>query len=125
MKKDSAYISFEYEMATRGTYHKIIAKQDSVICIHDRAMEKVTQKPMKASEWNTLLTLVNKVDKDNIDNIKAPSTKHHSDAAMAANLRVIHKEKTYEIKNFDHDNPPEEVKAIVLKLLAISDFKNP
>lgn len=125
MKKDSASISFEYEMSTRGRYHKIIAKQDSMICIHDRAMEKVTQKPMKTSEWNMLLTLLNKVDKDNIDKIKAPSTQHHSDAAMAANLRVIHKDKTYEVKNFDHGNPPKEVEAIVVKLLAISDFKNP
>jgi hypothetical protein len=125
LEKDSVFISFEYEMASRGSYYKIIAKHDSVISIHDRAMKSVTQKTIKISDWNKLLTLLDKIDKDNIHNIKAPSTKHHFDAAMAANLKIIHKNKTYEIKNFDHGNPPKEVEAIVLKLLAISDFKNP
>ena len=41
LKKESDKISFEYEAITRGSYKKVIVKQDTVITIKDRDLKDV------------------------------------------------------------------------------------
>lgn len=123
LKKESDKISFEYEAITRGSYKKVIVKQDTVITIKDRDLKDVVTAGLKNGEWNSLLKSLEDVNLEGLDEIKAPSVKHQVDAAPIANLKVIRGDKTYQSKSFDHGNPPQEIKDVVDKIMAASDFK--
>lgn len=123
LKKESDKISFEYEAITRGSYKKVIVKQDTVITIKDRDLKDVVTAGLKNGEWNSLLKSLEGVNLEGLNEIKAPSVKHQVDAAPIANLKVIRGDKTYQSKSFDHGNPPQEIKDVVNKIIAASDFK--
>jgi len=121
LKKESENISFEYEANTRGSYRKVIAKQDTVYTIKSRGGEAV-EKKLSKGDWNSLLNLLSKVDAEKIKDLKAPSEKRFYDGAMIADLKIIYKDKTYESSSFDHGNPPAEIKDLVNKILEVSDL---
>jgi len=121
LKKESENISFEYEANTRGSYRKVIAKQDTVYTIKSRGGEAV-EKKLSKGDWNSLLNMLSKVDAEKIKDLKAPSEKRFYDGAMIADLKVIYKDKTYESSSFDHGNPPAEIKDLVNKILEVSDL---
>lgn len=121
LKKESENISFEYEAHTRGGYKKVLAKQDTVYTIKSRGGEAI-EKKLSKSDWNSLLSLLSKVDAEKMKDLKAPSEKRFYDGAMIGGLKVIYKDKTYESATFDHGNPPAEIKDLVNKLLAVSDL---
>lgn len=121
LKKESENISFEYEAHTRGGYKKILAKQDTVYTIKTRNGEPI-QKALSKSDWNSLLNLLSKVDVTKIADLKAPTEKRFYDGAMIAGLKVIYKDKIYESSNFDHGNPPAEIKDLVNKIIEVSDL---
>lgn len=120
LKKESENISFEYEANTRGNYLKRLVKQDTIFAIKTRGGLPM-QKELSTSDWNSLLTLLSKVDVANIPNLKAPSEKRFHDGAMIASLKVIYKDKTYQTTDFDHGNPPAEIKDLVNKVLEVSN----
>lgn len=123
LKKESDKISFEYEAITRGSYKKVIVKQDTVITIKDRGLENVITKGLKNGEWNGILKSLEGVDLDGLSEIKPPSVKHQVDAAPIANLKVIRGDKTYQSSSFDHGNPPHEIKDVVEKIISASDLQ--
>lgn len=123
LKKESDKISFEYEAITRGSYKKVIVKQDTVITIKDRDLKDVVTAGLKNGEWNSLLKSLERVNLEGLNDIKVPSVKHQVDAAPIANLKVIRGDKTYQSKSFDHGNPPQEIKDVVDKIMTASDFK--
>ena len=123
LKKESEYIAFEYEAMTRGAYKKVIVKQDTVITITGRDAMPITT-GLKKGDWNELLAELAKVDLDKISELKPPSTRSHVDAALAANLKVIRKNKTYQSNGFDHGNPPAEIKELVEEILEVSALEN-
>jgi len=121
LQKESANISFEYEANTRGSYKKVLAKQDTVYTIKTRN-GKPEERTLSKKDWNSLLDLLSKVDATKIADLKAPSEKRFYDGAMIAGLKVIYKDKTYESSNFDHGNPPAEIKDLVNKIIEVSDL---
>lgn len=121
VRKESASISFEYEATTRGSYKKIIAKQDTIYTIKSRD-GKAAAKNLSRSDWNAMLDLLAKVDVKAIEKLKAPSEKRFYDGAMIANLTVIYNKNTYSSSSFDHGNPPEEIKKLVEKIISSSDL---
>ena len=123
MKKESAAISMEYEALTRGSYSKVIVKQDTVITIKDREMKNVATSSLSKSDWNSLLSLLEKVDTDKLNQLKPPSTKHQFDGALLANLSVVRGDKTNRSTTFDHGNPPAEIKELVEKIISVSDLR--
>ncbi|HEU4496835.1 MAG TPA: hypothetical protein VFR70_07260 [Flavobacterium sp.] len=122
VKKESKNISFEYEAHTRGSYKKVLAKQDTVFTIASRNGKPV-QKKLSEKDWNALLAIASKVDAEKLKDLKAPSEKRFHDGAMIATLKVIYKDKTYESAAFDHGNPPAEIKDLVNKILQVSDLE--
>ena len=122
LRKESENISFEYEATTRGNYAKIIAKQDTIFTIKGRKGEAV-EKKLSRSDWNEMLDLLAKIDKNNIQNLKAPTEKRFYDGAMIASLTVIHGKDTYKSTSFDHGTPPKEIEKLVEKIIATSDMQ--
>jgi PBP1b-binding outer membrane lipoprotein LpoB len=122
-QKETSEVSFEYSAMTRGTYRKVIVKKDSVITATERDMKNVTAKKLSTADWNTLTALLKKIKPQDLPNLKAPSTKHQFDGALAANLQVITQGTAYQSVTFDHGNPPAEIKELTEKILSLSDLK--
>ncbi len=115
--------SFEYEASTRGAYKKVMVTKDSIITIKDHGMKDVVSKPTKKGDWDFLVTNIKKVDPEVLGKLKAPSTKHYSDGALAASLRVINNGSTVSTPSFDHMYPPAEIAAVVNRIVMISDLQ--
>ncbi|MDK2771345.1 MAG: hypothetical protein KYX68_03820, partial [Flavobacterium sp.] len=64
-----------------------------------------------------------KVDKEGLQNLKAPTEKRFYDGAAIAHFRVIEGDKTYESCAFDGGFPPAEIKEIVDKIIEVSEKK--
>jgi hypothetical protein len=56
-----------------------------------------------------------------VETLKAPSEKRFHDGAAMANLKIVHKEKTYQSKTFDHGTPPKEIEKLVKKINALAE----
>lgn len=123
LKKESENISFEYETLTRGSYNKIIVKQDTIFTIHDASMGEVTKAEISKKDWKELLNMLGKVEMNSIEKMKAPTNDRAHDGALHANLKVVYKDKTYQSDSFDAGNPPKEIEKIVNKVITVSNKK--
>jgi hypothetical protein len=104
----------QYEANTRGFYQKLIVQNHSISSTNDRNGIKtpIIQK-ISDSDWNVLLSEFNKVDLENLPNLKPPTQKRLYDGAAIAELKITLKGKIFETKSFDHGNPPLEIQKVV------------
>jgi hypothetical protein len=58
-------------------------------------------------------TKINKLDLENLTNLKAPTEKRFYDGAAIANLKIIYNGKIYQSSDFDHGFPPMQIKRVV------------
>ena len=123
LKKQSAYVALEYEAVTRGTYKKVIVKQDTVITLNENNINTAITTVLPKNDWNSILKILSKTPYSKLNTISPPSTKHQVDGALAAGLKVITKDTTYHSRTFDHGNPPEALKPLVEKILEVSALK--
>lgn len=105
----------EYVANTRGFYKKITVQNQMVLVSKDRkGNDKPVQIKISDSDWKKLIADFQEINLDEVPNLKAPSEKRFYDGAAIANLKIIHKDKTYKSTNFDHGNPPAEIKKLVV-----------
>ena len=105
----------EYVANTRGFYKKITVQNQMVLVSKDRkGNDKPVQIKISDSDWKKLIADFQEINLDEVPNLKAPSEKRFYDGAAIANLKIIYKDKTYESTNFDHGNPPAEIKKLVV-----------
>ena len=105
----------EYVANTRGFYKKITVQNQMVLVSKDRkGNDKPVQIKISYSDWKKLIADFQEINLNEVPNLKAPSEKRFYDGAAIANLKIIHKDKTYESTNFDHGNPPAEIKKLVV-----------
>lgn len=117
--KSGGDVSFEYEAMTRGSYLKIIAKQDTLITINDRQMKNVATTPLKKEEWAAMLAEFESIKKNNIHigSLESPTNRRQYDGALIAHLQIINGNKTDRSNSFDHGDPPAEIKGLVDRML--------
>ena len=105
----------EYVANTRGFYKKITVQNQMVLVSKDRkGNDKPVQIKISDSDWKKLIADFQEINLNEVPNLKAPSEKRFYDGAAIANLKIIYKDKTYESTNFDHGNPPAEIKKLVV-----------
>ncbi|WP_306354258.1 hypothetical protein [Flavobacterium sp. '19STA2R22 D10 B1'] len=124
LKKEKDSISIEYEAASRGSYYKVLAKQDTIITINDRKMKNVEKNKLSTAEWNSIVKLLEEVDLSKLNEFKAPTEKRFYDGAAIAAVKVIYKDQTYTSDSFDDGHPPVEIEKVVKRLLALSTEKS-
>ena len=107
------YINFQIREG--GFYKKITVQNQMVLVSKDRkGNDKPVQIKISYSDWKKLIADFQEINLNEVPNLKAPSEKRFYDGAAIANLKIIHKDKTYESTNFDHGNPPAEIKKLVV-----------
>lgn len=117
-------VKYEYRAYTRGSEISISMDKKSVHAgrgngIGDLDGPIVTMTPEK---WSALLEETAKINLDKLETLEVPSKKHQFDGALAANLKITVDGKEYQTVTFDHGNPPAEIKALVEKIIAISEL---
>ncbi len=107
-------IEIQYEANTRGFYQKLVLKNATISSTKDRnGIENPIVQKVSEVDWNTLIQEINKVDFENLPNLKAPTEKRFYDGAAIANLKIIYNGKTYQTSDFDHGFSPMEIKRVV------------
>ena len=117
--QDLAMAKIEYTANSRGFHNKIIVENKTVAFTNTRDGKPVSSS-LTDDQWNVLIAEFQKVDLEEIPNLKAPTQKRFHDGAAMANLKITYKGKTYESQTFDHGFPPEKIKNIVNTLLSFS-----
>lgn len=119
-EKHSEDIVIEYSAMTRGSNKKVVVKHDTV-ATEEFGRKKTSQVTVITKEdWKMLMNELEKVNLDDMENLKAPTDKRLYDGALIATLTVIYKDKTYRSNSFDHGHPPAEIAPVVNKVLALS-----
>ena len=108
-------IEINYIAQTRGSYLNITIINDSL--------------NLKSSESNKTLILskkqreeiqdeVSKINLSEISDLEAPSNRRYTDGALSAKFSIKKAQQTFFSSNFDHENPPKELKPLydLLKL---------
>jgi hypothetical protein len=107
-------IEIQYEANTRGFYNKLILKNATISSTNDRdGKENPIVQKVSEVDWNALIQELNKVDLENLSNLKVPTEKRFYDGAAIANLKITYKGKIYQSSDFDHGFPPMQIKRVV------------
>jgi hypothetical protein len=116
---DLSTAKIEYTANSRGFYNNTSVENRTVAFTNTRDGKPVSSS-LTEEQWNALITECQKVDLEEIPNLKAPTEKRFYDGAAMANLKITYKGKTYESQTFDNGFPPEKIKNIVNTLLSFS-----
>ena len=114
--QNNTLLKIEYKAATRGaSKYILITKNEGSYAILNSTSTFITKK----EDWDTLINLVNKLDVQQIGNLKRPTTNSYSDAAMSATVIFTFSDKVLESSSFDDGSPPDELKEIINKLITM------
>ena len=107
----------EYVANSRGFHQKIIIQNQTISISKDRNpdIKRVTTK-ISNTDWKILVTEFQKINLEEVPNLKAPTEKRFYDGAAIANLKITFKGKTYETQAFDHGFPPAKIAKLVNKI---------
>jgi len=108
--QDHEILSYEYNASTRGLLMKVKIRKDSTFIFEKGRATKILT---KESVWESLKQQTIQLDLGELESFKAPTEDRFIDKALSAQLKVISKNHTYYSSEFDHGNPPEELKSIV------------
>ena len=117
--QDLSNAKLEYSANSRGFYNTTVIENKTVSFTNTRDGKPVLSS-LTEEQWKTVISEFQKVDLEEIPNLKAPTQKRFYDGAAMANLKITYKGKTYESQTFDHRFPPEKIKKIVNTILSFS-----
>jgi hypothetical protein len=110
----------EYTANSRGLYNNTTVENKTVYVTQTRDGKPISNS-LTEEQCNSLITVFQKVDLEDIPNLKAPTQKRFHDGAAMANLKITYKGKTYESQTFDNGFPPEKIKNLVNTILSFSN----
>ena len=117
--QDLSMAKIEYTANSRGFYNNSVVENKTLFYTNTRDGKPVSIS-LTDEQWKALVTELEKIDLEEIPNLKAPTEKRFHDGAAMANLKITYKEKTYESQTFDNGFPPEKIKKIVNTVLSFS-----
>jgi len=112
---------FEYEAFSRGFFLHIEINEKYIKMSKDRSLKKINSKKCLKKDWEHLLEITKVIAVKRIGELKAPDSKRHTDAAAIAHFKIILQGHEYHAANFDHGNPPEEIKQLVNTILSLAE----
>lgn len=110
-----------YQIASRGFYEYFSVSESDITFSKDSGLQNMDNYNCKKKNWTELNELIEAVNLDAFQKLKAPTSKRATDAALIANLAIQIGDVYYMAPEFDHGNPPKEVEALVNKVLSIKE----
>jgi heat shock protein HslJ len=110
-----------YQAHTRGFFEEVSVTEKSIVFIKNRKRTKPINGSITFKEWKACIDLVDTIDLKSISQLTAPSDLRKTDRVAYAQLTVIRKGDTLKSSDFDHKNPPKELKELVDHILSLKE----
>lgn len=121
-KADTDYkTAVKYKASSRNTFDFVLVSKSRVLVSKDKGLQEMDTFQIKAKDWEAVNKLIEAVDVETLQDIKAPSTAHQYDGAPHATLAIMIGDVEYITPAFDHGNPPKTIEALVNKVLSIKE----
>ncbi|WNM19618.1 hypothetical protein [Flavobacterium capsici] len=119
-QNDISKAVLQYDAHTRGYHLKVIISNQIATVSEGRTPDNPSeQMKISDSDWKELIGYFEKINLEELPNLKDPSQKRFYDGAAIAELKVRYQDTNYETKAFDHKNPPTEIKQLVDKIVSM------
>ena len=120
-QNDIANSVIQYNADTRGFHLKIIVVNQKATISQGRGTDNPSEiVAISDADWKELVTEFQKINLDEVPNLKDPTQKRFYDGAAIANLKIRYQDKNYETVAFDHGFPPAVIENFVNKLVSLA-----
>jgi hypothetical protein len=110
----------EYSANSRGFFQRITVQDQHVMVSRDRnGLDKPQKQKISDADWKKLVTAFQKVKLERLSELPSPTERRFYDGAAIAKLKVVHEKMAYETTDFDHGEPPAEIKELVNRMIAL------
>ncbi len=113
--------NIEYQAQSRGSFFLVKINKDHIEKTSDRALKNSASKNCSKEDWNTILSLLETINIDQINELSPPTEKRFVDGAQQAQLKIISSTRTYTSNSFDHGHPPKEIQQLVNTILSLAE----
>ena len=110
-----------YQAHTRGFFEEVSITEKSMVFLNNRKRINPINSSITSKEWKACINLVDAIDLKSISKLTAPSDLRYTDRVPYAYLSVIKKGDTIKSIDFDHKNPPIELKQLVEHIISIKE----
>jgi hypothetical protein len=123
-QNDLANSVVQYTANTRGFHMKIIVVNQKATISQGRGVNNVDQTiAISDTDWKELIMEFQKINLEEIPNLKDPTQKRFFDGAAIAELKIRYQDKNYETVSFDHGFPPAAIEKFVNKIVSLAKEK--
>ncbi len=119
--KDNYNTAITYQSSTKGLFEFINISRANISFSTDRSLKTIDKYNCEEKDWEELNTLIEAVDMETFQKLKAPTDKRFTDAVAQAKLVIQLGDAEYMTPPFDHGNPPKEIEALVNKVLSLKE----
>lgn len=109
----------EYSASTRGFYLKVVLSNQMVNVSKERNSNTDYFSRISTNEWTALEENLSNLNLDILPALNAPSERRFSDGAAIAIFKITYDGKIYETTEFDHGNPPQDIKNLVENMISL------
>lgn len=123
-QNDIANSVIQYTADTRGYHLKIIIVNQKATISQGRGTDNPSQDlAITDADWNELVAEFQKINLQEVPNLKDPTQKRFYDGAAIANLKIRYQDTNYETVAFDHGIPPAAIENFVKKIVSLAKEK--
>lgn len=110
-----------YQATSRASFEYIQVSKTEISITEDRSLKSMNSYKCEHDDWSILNKLLNDIDVEHLDALKAPTDKRLYDGAAHATLFVIKGDVSMMTPTFDHGAPPQEIEVLVNKVLSMAE----
>lgn len=118
--KTKEFDKIAYVAQTRGSLVELTIEGNK---LSYKTHQKEGTKEITQGQLEELKAIINELNLEGINNLKAPSEKRITDGALHAEFTIKMADKEYKSSIFDAGNPPKELKKLEDLLYSLSDVK--
>ena len=110
-------LKITYNAETRGSFINVLFENKNITFKKNNST-KTNQ--LTEIENEAIINALKEINLTEINSLKAPSDNRFSDGALSAKFIITKDDSVYTSSEFDHDNPPEELKYLFSLLIKYS-----
>jgi hypothetical protein len=108
---DQPYTVIEYSAISHGMLDRVVISESGYKRYLDGKLQ--SSGVLAAEKSNQLEGMIKDIDLASMATTEVPSRRHQFDGAMLTTLTISNDAQSHSSPSFDHDNPPEELQALV------------
>ncbi|QCX01754.1 hypothetical protein FGM00_17130 [Aggregatimonas sangjinii] len=110
----------EYSAITRGSSFSCIIDSNQIVVEFQGDEPFLKRRKIMADEWKDICESVHKLNLEDIGQLQSSTALSASDRSRIANLVISVDEMEYESKAFDEGHPPDELRWVIDKIIALA-----